>query len=285
MGLQSKHFKGDPKLEACLIRHDAHVVKGATGDHVRKIHVALMALDNLTIASAELDAKHYGTSTEEAVLKFKKKRKIINFAYQNTEDKIVGKMTLDALDREMKGLEDGSVSPDMQIVNQADMRRLMALAKAEKEILRMKLAFEPDVPDESDPTVKAFQRQLFLNLDSNFWFNVNQVLSMIRSNRLIQAPFHIDKSKPEFAHVDPSLDPGKGVTFCASFFAGTTTDNCRDEVTAHEFFHFIVGAQHFYSATASGEALKCPHHLARVVFDISRGQQVAPCSLTAGVCR
>jgi hypothetical protein len=35
------------------------------------------------------------------VIAFKKKRKIINFAYQKTEEDIVGKMTIAALDKEM----------------------------------------------------------------------------------------------------------------------------------------------------------------------------------------
>jgi hypothetical protein len=31
MPLKSKQFKGEPKLEACLISHPAHVVPGALG--------------------------------------------------------------------------------------------------------------------------------------------------------------------------------------------------------------------------------------------------------------
>ncbi len=37
MGLQSKLFKGNPKLEACLLYDPAHVTEGAVGDHVSKI--------------------------------------------------------------------------------------------------------------------------------------------------------------------------------------------------------------------------------------------------------
>jgi hypothetical protein len=106
---------------------------------------------------------------------------------------------------------------------------------------------------------------------------------MIQINRLQSAPFLIDKTKSEFAHVDPSLDPGKGITFCASFF--NTNDNCRHEVVAHEFFHFIVGAQHFYGTSSHSEAMRCPHHLARAVFDIALGQQLAPCSGSGTICR
>jgi len=41
MSLQAGLFKGDPWLEACLIQHSAHITLGATGEHVRKIQMAL----------------------------------------------------------------------------------------------------------------------------------------------------------------------------------------------------------------------------------------------------
>jgi peptidoglycan hydrolase-like protein with peptidoglycan-binding domain len=99
--LQSPLFKGDPKLEACLVHDSAHVTQGAVGDHVAKIQTALKILDDLNIDPAELSAKRYGPSTAAAVLSFKKKRRIINFSYQTHEDNIVGKMTIAALDKEM----------------------------------------------------------------------------------------------------------------------------------------------------------------------------------------
>jgi hypothetical protein len=101
MGLQSKLFRGDPKLEACLVSHSAHVTQGAVGDHVSKIQTALVQLDSLGVDSGELSAKRYGPSTAGAVLTFKKKRNIINRSYQTQADNIVGKMTIAALDREM----------------------------------------------------------------------------------------------------------------------------------------------------------------------------------------
>jgi hypothetical protein len=101
IGLRSKLFRGDPKLEACLIRDSAHVTQGALGDHVAKIHAALSTLDGPSIDPDELSTKKYGPSTAAAVLAFKTKRKIINFSYQNQADTIVGKMTIAALDREM----------------------------------------------------------------------------------------------------------------------------------------------------------------------------------------
>jgi len=101
MGLVSKFFKGDSKLEACLVNDAAHVTEGATGDHVRKIQTALFVLDGATIKNAELDAKLYGPSTAAAVLVYKRKRQIINYSYQTQADNIVGKMTIASLDKEM----------------------------------------------------------------------------------------------------------------------------------------------------------------------------------------
>jgi len=101
MPLQSPLFKGDPKLEACLIKDGAHILQGAVGDHVSKIQLALFMLDHLTLAAGELRGKKYGPSTAAAVLTFKKKRNIINRNYQTQADDIVGKMTIAELDKEL----------------------------------------------------------------------------------------------------------------------------------------------------------------------------------------
>lgn len=101
MALGSQLFKGDPALEACLIRDASHVVQGARGDHVSKIQYALSLLDGARIAPEEVTAKNYGRSTADAVLAYKRRRQIINRSYQAQADDIVGKMTIAALDREM----------------------------------------------------------------------------------------------------------------------------------------------------------------------------------------
>jgi hypothetical protein len=100
-GLQSKLFKGDPALEACLIRDPAHIKQGAVGKHVKKIQRALAIVDELQIDSNEIKTQRYGPSTAAAVLSFKQERKIINQSYQTQADNIVGKMTIAALDKEM----------------------------------------------------------------------------------------------------------------------------------------------------------------------------------------
>lgn len=43
-----------------------------------------------------------------------------------------------------------------------------------------------------------------------------------------------------------------------------------------EYFHYLVGLQHFYGTTSTLEALQCPHHLAELVVDIALGE-VAGC--------
>ena len=101
MPLQSRLFRDDQKLQACLTQDSAHVKQGAIGDHVGKIQTALVQLDGLDIFPSEVETKRYGPSTAAAVLSYKKKRNIINRSYQTQADNIVGKMTIASLDDEM----------------------------------------------------------------------------------------------------------------------------------------------------------------------------------------
>jgi hypothetical protein len=101
MNLKSRIFKGDPVFEACLVRDSAHIVPGAVGKHVSKIHTALFLLGNLDIDDRERKGRVYGSSTVKAVLAYKEKRKIINRSYEDHVDPIVGKMTIAWLDKEM----------------------------------------------------------------------------------------------------------------------------------------------------------------------------------------
>ncbi len=105
MPLQSRLFQGDRALESCLVKDSAHITVGASGDHVSKIHTALLILDGVSVAAAELRAQKYGVSTAAAVLAFKRRRHIINTSYQTQADDIVGKMTIAAMDREMLSRE------------------------------------------------------------------------------------------------------------------------------------------------------------------------------------
>ena len=101
MSLQSQLFRGDSKLEAAAVSDSAHIVPGAKGEHVRKIQSALIQLDRAPI-TADGD---YGPKTAAAVLSYKQKRNIVNRSYQTKADNIVGKMTIDRLDKEMLAAE------------------------------------------------------------------------------------------------------------------------------------------------------------------------------------
>ncbi len=105
MALISVLFQKNAKLAACLVRDDAHVKLGDKGEHVSKIQTAVCRLEGYTIIYDDIKHMHYGRSTAAAVLAFKRKRKIVNHAYQTQADDIVGKMTIAALDREIAALE------------------------------------------------------------------------------------------------------------------------------------------------------------------------------------
>jgi hypothetical protein len=106
MPLLSRLFRGDAKLEAAAVNDAAHILQGARGEHVRKIQAAL----NLLNSAALIPDAVYGPQTAAAVRAYKQKRRIINFSYQKEADDIVGKMTIVAMDSEMRTLIAPSVS-------------------------------------------------------------------------------------------------------------------------------------------------------------------------------
>lgn len=101
MPLESKLLGGDLKLEACAVKDTAHIVQGAHGDHVRKIQSALNLVDR---AALQVDGI-YGAGTAAAVLRYKQARDIVNRKYQQQADNIVGRMTIERLDKDVKALE------------------------------------------------------------------------------------------------------------------------------------------------------------------------------------
>ena len=105
MPLLSRLFKGDVRLEACLVKDSAHLTPGTEGVFVGKVQAALEHIEEVSIAEAELAGATYGTSTAAAVLAYKTKRKIINRSYQRSADDIVGRMTIQRLDEDMAALE------------------------------------------------------------------------------------------------------------------------------------------------------------------------------------
>lgn len=115
MALRSKFFTSDEavkaRLNACLEHDSEHIQFGARGAHVSKIQTALfILLPGLKLPDNELsDPKtgdgFYGQATAAAVLRYKQNHKppIINRAYQDKPDSIVGKMTIQFLDDDMFG--------------------------------------------------------------------------------------------------------------------------------------------------------------------------------------
>jgi|ERR1035437_4289508 hypothetical protein len=105
MPLVSKLFSGDPVFEQCLVEDKAHIPPGSRGPHVAKIQIALATLSHYVVAPGESQSLTYGKSTANGVLAYKRKRGIINPAYQTTADSIVGKMTIASLDADMARAE------------------------------------------------------------------------------------------------------------------------------------------------------------------------------------
>ena len=110
MPLASLLLRDEPRLQACLVADTAHVVPGAAGRHVGLIHKVLMVLDKAQISLSELRAGAYGPTTTAAVLAYKRKRNIVNLAYQTSADNIVGKMTIAKMDNELVVLDQRGLS-------------------------------------------------------------------------------------------------------------------------------------------------------------------------------
>lgn len=122
MPLRSRLFGGDALLERCAHEDAAHVTPGARGAHVGKIQTALFAIDGLNVARTELEPSHYGPSTAAAVLAYKRRRSIVNRAYQTQADDIVGRMTIAALDADMLLVECRPAPVDPRSVGVATRR-------------------------------------------------------------------------------------------------------------------------------------------------------------------
>lgn len=105
MSLQSGFFRGNARLQKCLVSDPDHVTIGSRGAHVTLLQSALSFLEGLNIADQEQTDQLYGPSTANAVLSFKTKRNIVNRAYQTKPDSIVGRMTMQSLDTEMRAPE------------------------------------------------------------------------------------------------------------------------------------------------------------------------------------
>ena len=99
---------------------------GCEGDHVSKIQSALNLVDR---ASLQLDGI-YGARTAAAVLRYKQARNIINRSYQQQADNIVGKMTIDRLDKDVLAAERSNEDGTIRCIFERNARQTFAVAAA-----------------------------------------------------------------------------------------------------------------------------------------------------------
>lgn len=296
MILSSKLFTQpyNPKLEACATSDPAHIMRGAKGDHVQKIQIALKELDNLNIDAAELADKKYGQSTADAVLAFKKKRNIINPAYQTQEDDIVGKMTIATLDKEMLAKEKIILPPTVD--NNAVVRRarhnsqaacynairalerlLNDLDRAENMFAVQKVQFMANMMIVNARTV--FVVKEFLKVNDPFSKEAREVyrkaIKLFNDN--VNLPIQLVAeasngprcSKPAFAWT-ARYDPEPRISCCEPLFF-KASEECRRDVVTHEVFH-ALGLIHVWERhpiLTSDDALQDCNSLAQVAAFIT----------------
>jgi hypothetical protein len=106
--LEHPLFKNNARLQSCLHTDRDHVKLGDTGDFVFAIQMALLTLDKANIDPTELKGQTFQQSTRDAVLSYKRTRKIVNASYEASADPIVGKMTIERLDDDLLGHKHGS---------------------------------------------------------------------------------------------------------------------------------------------------------------------------------
>ncbi len=110
MPLSCKFFKGEQRLEECLVSDPAHILRPQQGDHVALVQQAIIIFEGDVIAGGDLGTRTYDDSTAKAVKEYKRKREIINKTYQTAADDIVGKMTIARLDKDLTARE--QLTPD-----------------------------------------------------------------------------------------------------------------------------------------------------------------------------
>ncbi len=130
--------------------------------------------------------------------------------------------------------------------------------------------------------VDKVQRWLFLpSVNSQFWDCVQKFHDLVTQNQALGTLTHsVDTVSTDHAYVF-NTDTSRGVFFSLNVYFKDNSD-CQREVIVHEYFHYIVGPDHFYSTTQTDEAMKCPHHLSELVFDLATGCTLG-CS-KIGVC-
>jgi len=296
--LRSDLFKDDPKLEACAASPAGHIApakRGQTpprGSHVGKIHQALAILEpGAAISETEKIGMEYGETTANAVLAYKRRKKIINTSYQHEADNIVGQMTVAKMDEELFG----KPAPRTDVVDRAfnDSRsalrnallRLRTLqneinsAMAADETPRLQALIQIQISHNRDIEVVA--RRLLISHDvSSKQFrdalakaiqllerNLAQPKSLLAAGKTgLCDPTHPRNAAglPHAWTVATQADPKTHL--CEPFFTGDSRDLQRDVVT-HEIFHVIGLGDN--SVTNTAQAFTNANTLAQIVAFIN----------------
>jgi peptidoglycan hydrolase-like protein with peptidoglycan-binding domain len=282
MPLRSQLFRGDPKLEACLISDAGHIVPGAAGPHVGKIQRALNLLDGVGLQPDD----RYGPATANAVLKYKQKRGIINRSYQTAPDNIVGKMTIASLDTELLAKENvpgfcrldaatpadtpggrrtfsvagtvgaGRPSDDddlkMQIAlgesRRTLQRAIAALEGLRNAIIRQSLPRGAPLTAEESRILAAVGRWLNVNPGAPVRAlpTIGSAIDLMRRNLNLKTtqgvPPSLFRAAGGFHAQVVDPNPDTGVQ-CGDPFFTVDGPNCRRDVITHELFHFL-GVHH-----------------------------------------
>jgi peptidoglycan hydrolase-like protein with peptidoglycan-binding domain len=199
MPLQSKLFAEDPLLERAATVDSAHIKLGASGSHVRKIQLALNVLCE---ASLPVDGQ-YGVATAKAVLEFKKKRGIINKAYQSVPDNIVGKMTIAAMDAALAEEEQAGEAFEVIVVTPTPykLKHTPAIAWRSGYSITNQQAFAPQVVGaplfESGPIVEINKGQVAIIRIRNgvfrtVWSANTKIASITKSNGAVKPLDRLD---------------------------------------------------------------------------------------------
>jgi hypothetical protein len=294
MALRSDLFKDDPQLKAVLESPSAHLIvkkPPIRGNHVGKIHQALALLQpSPAVSETEKIAQEYGRSTADAILAYKKKRKIINPAYQAAEDDIVGTMTIQSMDDELFGKRASRNDVMDRAFNdsrQALQAALRILRKLRGDIDSAMAADDPakssalvQILLDNNRNVEVLARRLLVPRDissAQFRDALTKLIDLLDKNlgqakSLFDAGLtgvcsptfqaNVDEGGVPFARTGAGLTPGK-THLCDPFF-NTNRFQQRDVIT-HEICHLFGPAFTDHSVTNTAEGLSNPNTLAQIV--------------------
>ena len=295
--LKSDEFADDPKLEDCATKPSAHLLVGTPpGPHILKIQLALERLrpTGPSISQAEKSAMTYGPTTAAAVLNYKTTHvpPIINFAYQNTPDPIVGQMTIKAMDADLLG----TPLPDRNAVaDRAHDASRASLHLALNQLRNLRTDINA-LPASSDPAfsgamaallikhrrnIAVLSKRLVLTADPSsraFRDALDKVIQLCDRN-LAQAKTILaagttglcDPTAPRNAKGLPhawtqASQPDPKTHLCEPFFASDPLDLQRDVIT-HEYFHLQGLAD--ISVNNTADALRNANTIAQIVAFLS----------------